>query len=139
MSLNIAFIGFGEVGQLFTQQFVEKPDVEVTVYDILFDDPKTGVDLKRRAADYGARAADNTVRACRNSRLVISAVTADSAVSAAQQAAPALGPSYIYIDLNSVSPTTKRGAADQACRAGAGFVEFAVMVPVGCLGSAVVI
>ena len=56
MRLAIAFIGFGEVGQLFTHQLAAQPGVSVGVYDILFDDPALGRELKRRAARYGARA-----------------------------------------------------------------------------------
>ena len=137
MSLTIAFIGFGEVGQLFTRQLAGKPDVAVSVYDILFDDPRSEGDLKRRAAESGARATVSAADACRGSLLVISAVTADSAVAAARQAGPSLDRSQIYVDLNSVSPTTKRLVAEEACRGGAGFVEFAVMAPVSGSGIAV--
>jgi 3-hydroxyisobutyrate dehydrogenase-like beta-hydroxyacid dehydrogenase len=137
MSLTIAFIGFGEVGQLFTRELAEKPDVAISVYDILFDDPAIGADLKRRAIEYGARATERAADACRGSRVVISAVTADSAVAAARQAGPSLDTSQIYIDLNSVSPTTKRLVAEEACRSGADFVEFAVMAPVSGPGIAV--
>ena len=42
MSLEIAFIGYGEVGQLFSRQLAAKPGVRVSVYDILFDDPSRG-------------------------------------------------------------------------------------------------
>jgi len=137
VSLTIAFIGFGEVGQLFTRQLVEKPGVAITVYDILFDDPRKGAELKRRATEAGARPAASPAEACRDSRLVISAVTADSAVAAARQAAPSLTASHLYVDLNSVSPTTKRRVAEEAGRNGAGFVEFAVMAPVSGPGVAV--
>ncbi len=131
MRLAIAFIGFGEVGQLFTHQLAAQPGVSVGVYDILFDDPALGRELKRRAARYGARLAASAADACRGSSIVISAVTADAAVAAAREADASLDRSQIYVDLNSVSPTTKRLAAEEACRRGAGFVEFAVMAPVG--------
>jgi hypothetical protein len=38
MSLGLAFLGFGEVGQLFTQQLAGCPGVTIAVYDILFED-----------------------------------------------------------------------------------------------------
>lgn len=131
MSLEIAFIGYGEVGQLFSRQLAPKPGARITVYDILFEDPTRGPDLRRRAAEAGVHAADSTAEACRRASIVISAVTADSAVTAAEQAAPHLGPEQIYIDLNSVSPATKRLVEEQVRRGGASFVEFAVMAPVG--------
>ena len=113
MSLEIAFIGYGEVGQLFSRQLASKPGVRVTVYDILFDDPGTGADLRQRASDAGVQAAGSMADACRGVSIVISAVTAASAVQAAEQAAPCLQPHQTYIDLNSVSPATKHKVAAQ--------------------------
>jgi 3-hydroxyisobutyrate dehydrogenase-like beta-hydroxyacid dehydrogenase len=134
MSLSIAFIGYGEVGQLFTRELASKNDVKVAAYDILFDDPARGDGLKRRAADDGVHAAATVADVCRGADIVVSAVTADSAVTAAAQAAPHLAATQFYVDLNSVSPATKRDVADQVCRGGASFIEFAVMAPVSGLG-----
>jgi 3-hydroxyisobutyrate dehydrogenase-like beta-hydroxyacid dehydrogenase len=134
MNLEIAFIGYGEVGQLFSRQLAAKPGVRVSVYDVLFDDPSRGPALRQRAADDGVQAAGSTARACEAAEVVISAVTADSAIAAARQATPHLRPRQTYIDLNSVSPATKRDVADQVLRAGASFIEFAVMAPVSGLG-----
>ncbi|RDI59550.1 NAD(P)-dependent oxidoreductase [Microvirga subterranea] len=130
MSLQIAFIGYGEVGQLFSRQLLAKPGVRIAAYDILFDNPDKGPELKRRASGNGVEAAHSAAEACRGADIVISAVTADSAVTAAEQAAPHLGPSQTYIDLNSISPATKRKVAEHVGRGGANFVEFAVMAPV---------
>jgi 3-hydroxyisobutyrate dehydrogenase-like beta-hydroxyacid dehydrogenase len=130
MSLEITFIGYGEVGQLFSRQLATKPGVRITVYDILFDDPRKGSELRQRASETGVQAADSVADACRGADIVISAVTADSAVTAAAQAAPHLKSSQIYVDLNSVSPATKEQAAGPVRQSGADFVEFAVMAPV---------
>ncbi|MET0429201.1 MAG: DUF1932 domain-containing protein, partial [Microvirga sp.] len=127
---SIAFIGFGEVGQLFGRQLAARPDVTVAAWDVLFEAPGTGEGLRRLAADFGVRAAASTLDACRGAEIVISAVTADSAVAAAVGAAPGLDPSQVYVDLNSVSPATKARVAAEAGRSGAAFVEFAVMAPV---------
>jgi 3-hydroxyisobutyrate dehydrogenase-like beta-hydroxyacid dehydrogenase len=137
MSLSITFIGFGEVGQLFSRQLAGKPGVGVTVYDILFADSAKGPELRRRAVEAGVHAAANLADACQGADLVISAVTADSAVAAAEEASLGLGPSQTYIDLNSVSPQTKRRVGEAVQRNGAAFVEFAVMAPVSGLGIAV--
>jgi 3-hydroxyisobutyrate dehydrogenase-like beta-hydroxyacid dehydrogenase len=134
MSLEIAFIGYGEVGQLFSRQLAAKPGVRVTVYDILFDDPSRGSELKQQALDDKVHAAGSTAEACATAEIVISAVTADSAITAAQQAAAHLKPHQTYIDLNSVSPATKKNVADQVRQGGAAFVEFAVMAPVVGVG-----
>jgi 3-hydroxyisobutyrate dehydrogenase-like beta-hydroxyacid dehydrogenase len=134
MSLEIAFIGYGEVGQLFSRQLAAKPGVRVSVYDILFDDPSRGSALRQRASDDGVHAAGSTAELCEAAEIVISAVTADSAVAAARQAAPHLKPHQTYIDLNSVSPATKKDVAESVRRKGATFIEFAVMAPVSGIG-----
>jgi 3-hydroxyisobutyrate dehydrogenase-like beta-hydroxyacid dehydrogenase len=130
MDLNIAFIGFGEVGQLFGRQLAACPGVTVTAWDILFGKPESGDSLRRVAADSGVRAAASPGDACRGAEFVISAVTADSAVTAAAEASAGLASSQVYVDLNSISPATKARVAAQAGRSGAAFVEFAVMAPV---------
>jgi 3-hydroxyisobutyrate dehydrogenase-like beta-hydroxyacid dehydrogenase len=130
MSLQIAFIGYGEVGQLFSRQLLANAGVRIAAYDILFEDSQKGPELKRRASENGVEAAGSTAEACRGADIVISAVTADSALRAAEQAAAHLSPYQTYIDLNSISPATKRNVAEQVGRGGANFVEFAVMAPV---------
>ena len=134
MNLEIAFIGYGEVGQLFAGQLATKPGVRVTVYDILLDDPSRGPALRQRASEDRVHAAADTAEACATAEIVISAVTADSAVTAARQVAPHLKSQQTYIDLNSVSPATKREVADLVRSRGAEFIEFAVMAPVSGVG-----
>jgi 3-hydroxyisobutyrate dehydrogenase-like beta-hydroxyacid dehydrogenase len=134
MNFEITFIGYGEVGQLFARQLATKPGVHVTVYDILFDDPSRGPALRQRASEDSVHAAASTAEACVTAEIVISAVTADSAVTAARQVAPHLKSQQSYIDLNSVSPATKREVADQVRPGGADFIEFAVMAPVSGVG-----
>ena len=136
MSMKLAFIGFGEVGQLFARQFKARPGIEVAVHDAMFADSALGPPLKSLAGEIGARVAADARDLCRGAEIVVSAVTADQALAAARAAAPHLGPSQIYVDLNSVSPTTKRAVAEAVRPSGAAFVEFAVMAPVEGLGIA---
>ena len=134
-ALRIAFIGFGEVGQLFTRQLANRPDLSLAAWDVQFDGPDSAA-LKARAAE-GVTTARDVGDACRGAAVVISAVTADSAVEAARQAAPHLRPGQLYVDLNSVSPTTKTRIAEALAPSGCDFVEFAVMAPVAQPGIAV--
>jgi len=136
MSMRLAFIGYGEVGQLFARELAAKPGVEVAVYDILFENPATAPQMQRIAAESSVRAVASIGEACQGAGMVVSAVTADAAIGAARQAAAFLDSSQVYIDLNSVSPTTKRLVAAEIGRSGAAFVEFAVMSAVAGLGVA---
>ncbi|MCA3263599.1 MAG: NAD(P)-dependent oxidoreductase [Telmatospirillum sp.] len=137
METKIAFIGFGEVGQLFGRQLAAQAGVSVSTFDRLFADPEKAPKLKAIAADAQVRVASDWADACRGADVVVSAVTADAAIEAARQCASALAASQIYVDLNSISPTTKAAVAAAVAASRASFVEFAVMAPVAGPGIAV--
>lgn len=133
MALAIALIGYGEVGQLFAREFVAR-DASAVVYDIKCDDPFEREPLAMLAAKDKVQLAGSPETAIRGADIVLSAVTADQAVAAARAAAGHLREGQTYVDLNSVSPSTKREVA--AALGGVDFVEFAVMSPVAGLGIA---
>ena len=62
--------------------------------------------------------------------ILLSAVTADQALPAAEQNAPHLTARHIYADLNSVSPGVKQSIARVIEASGARFAEIAMMAPV---------
>jgi 3-hydroxyisobutyrate dehydrogenase-like beta-hydroxyacid dehydrogenase len=131
---RIALIGFGEVGQIFAKGFIASGRHEVATYDILFDDPKAADEWREKARALSVEAADAAAAAAQGAAVVISAVTASSARAVAEAAARYLGPGQLFIDLNSVSPETKRGNAAAVERSGARYVEAAVMAPVAPYG-----
>jgi 3-hydroxyisobutyrate dehydrogenase-like beta-hydroxyacid dehydrogenase len=128
--LNLALIGYGEVGQIFARDFLAGDAAAVAVYDILFDDPAEGSARKAKALDAGARPAKNAADAASGAEIVISAVTAASAAAVADEAVAYLQPGQIFFDINSASPGTKKRAAEHVNAAGAHYVEGAVMAPV---------
>ncbi len=133
MSLRLALIGYGEVGQLFAREFVAQ-GAAAAVYDIKCDDPFEREPLAMTAAADNVQLGGSPHSAIDGADIVISAVTADQAVAAARAAAGHLRAGQIYVDLNSVSPSTKRAVA--VTLGGVDFVEFAVMSPVAGLGIA---
>lgn len=135
--LTIAFIGYGEVGQLFGRQLAQRAGVDVAAFDLLFADPARGPAMLETAMTDGVRAAATLAGAIAGADVVISAVTADAAVTAAGQASRHLAARQTYVDLNSVSPSTKAEVAAALGPAGCPFVEFAVMAPVAGPGIAV--
>jgi len=126
---RIAIVGFGEVGTIFGRDLVQE-GVTVTTYDILLDAPAARPAMLERAHAAGVAACDTLGEAIRDADLVISAVTASSSRDVAQDAAPALRPGQFFLDVNSVSPETKRGNARAVEASGADYVEAAVMAPV---------
>ncbi len=131
---RIALIGFGEVGRIFARGFAASSRQSVAAYDILLDQEATAPPLRAAAAAAGAIACDSAAAAAAGARIVISAVTAASARAVAEAAARYLGPGQIFLDLNSVSPETKRASAAAVERSGAAYVEAAVLAAVAPYG-----
>lgn len=111
---TIGFIGYGEAGSHIAAGLKSEGITQITAYDI---NPERT--LVSSPAELAASA-----------DILISAVTASSALQAAQQTLPFLQKRHTYVDINSVSPGLKQ-EIDRAIRAaGATFVEAAVMTPV---------
>jgi 3-hydroxyisobutyrate dehydrogenase-like beta-hydroxyacid dehydrogenase len=129
-AVALALIGYGEVGQIFAQEFRAQGVHDIAVYDIVFDLAPTGRDRVRLARDAHVRPAVSAGDAARGADIIISAVTADAAAMVAVQAAEYLQAGQIFFDINSASPATKCAAARHVEAAAAHFVEGAVMAPV---------
>ena len=114
MVQRITLIGFGEAGR----SFVAGGLGATVAYDI---DP-----LKRD----GIAAAANSQSALDGATVVLSLVTADQVIAAAQDAAQHIAKDALYFDMNSVAPDTKHAAARLIEAAGGRYVDVAVMAPV---------
>lgn len=126
MFKRIAIIGFGEVGGIFGKDFA-KQGIAVSVFDILLASKRHRQPMLAKARSCRVRVEDSLSDCIRKAELVISAVTASSALDVARDAGPLLGRGQIFLDINSVSPGTKRIAASYVERNQAHFVEAAVM------------
>jgi 3-hydroxyisobutyrate dehydrogenase-like beta-hydroxyacid dehydrogenase len=123
---RIAIIGFGEVGGIFGNDFAQQ-GIEVSVFDILLASGQHREQMLSKAQSCGVRADDNLSDCLRDAELVISAVTASSALDVARDAGRLFGRGQIFLDINSVSPEAKRVAASCFEQNRAYFVEAAVM------------
>lgn len=124
-SLRIGLIGYGEVGRIFSAGLKA-----TAAWDLKFADPAQREEPLAHAAALGVAACDGVASLCAKSTLVISAVTASSALAVAQAAAPHLRPGSYFLDLNSASPGTKQQAAALIDAAGGRYVEAGVMTSV---------
>lgn len=125
MERAAAFIGFGEAGETFARD--ERMHGSLLAFDV---DPK-------RSAAMGAAGVD----ACGSFAAALSGVgqalcvvTADQALAAAEAAAHAELDGLLWYDMNSVSPDTKRAAAEVIELAGGRYVDVAIMAPVAGTG-----
>ena len=135
MARRIALIGFGEAAKAF----VGAPGWTgpIRAYDKLTDQPERRSAKIADYALYEVLGSATIEKALEGSDLVLSLVTASEALPAARRAARFIESGAIYCDMNSVSPDTKRAAA-QAIESGGGrYVDVAIMSPVNPAGLAV--
>jgi 3-hydroxyisobutyrate dehydrogenase-like beta-hydroxyacid dehydrogenase len=126
---RIALVGFGEVGTIFGNDLARQ-GLAVSTYDILLDAPSARPAMLERARAAAVVPCDTLGDALRDANLVISAVTASSSSAVATDSARWLRSGQVFLDVNSVSPETKRGNARAVEASGADYVEAAVMAPV---------
>lgn len=121
MESTIALIGFGEAGSTFAKA----AGWEATA--LAFD-----LNPARRAMmeEAGVVVCATAECALSDADVVLSLVTADSALPAAQDYAALLKPGAIWCDMNSVAPDTKRAAAAAIEAEGGHYVDVAVLAPV---------
>ncbi len=132
--LQIAFIGYGEVGKLFARQFREKGVANIAAWDILFDEPARGAAKREETRAAHVRAGTSAADAAKDADVVFSCVTADQAEPVARAARAYLAPGQFFVDVNSAAPDTKRRAAAEVMAAGAHYIEAAVMAAVASKG-----
>ncbi len=123
MNTTVAFIGFGEAGQALAFP-------GAAAYDRKTDAPATRPAMLAAYAAAGVTGADGAAGALVGAQVVMSLVTADQAVAAAEAYAPHLAHGALWLDMNSVSPAAKRRAAAAVEAAGGRYADIAVMAPV---------
>lgn len=117
---SVALIGCGEVGSIFARD-LRKAGVACTAFD-------TSPRARNRAAPVDWH--DTPQAAVQGAALVIVAVTAGSAMTAAQSLAGGLAHGPLVLDVNSVAPATKQAASAVVTEAGGRYVEAAIMTSV---------
>jgi 3-hydroxyisobutyrate dehydrogenase-like beta-hydroxyacid dehydrogenase len=127
MTHRLCIIGFGEAGAIFGAAL--SSHVPVRSYDILQGTPT----FTKKAAQFmgsGIEFAVSAAEAAQGAQIVLSLVTAAASLDVAREAATYLKPGQIFLDLNSVSPGTKKASAAVIERSGAAYVDGAIMAPV---------
>lgn len=128
---RIAFIGFGEAAQAFVKGWRrETPGLAIVAYDLLFEEPEKGAAKRLECVALGVHPAASAAEAVRAADVVISAVTADQVMQAAESVCPAVLPGQYFLDINSAAPFRKAAAAHPLAGKGACVVDVAVMAPV---------
>lgn len=121
MQRTHALIGYGEAGSTFAAAARWRDGV--TVWDHI-------PERRDVAASSGLYTSPSPAEVLASAPLVLSLVTADQSLRAAEAYAPLLTPGALWCDMNSVAPETKRAAASAIEAAGGRYIDVAVLAPV---------
>jgi len=127
---RVALVGFGEAGGILGTDLAALGRFAVVTFDILLADPARRGAMEAKAKAAKVEPAASLAQALAGADLVISAVTAGEARKVAEEAGKLMRPGQILLEINSVSPETRRGNAALIAASGADYVEAAVMAPV---------
>jgi 3-hydroxyisobutyrate dehydrogenase-like beta-hydroxyacid dehydrogenase len=126
--MRIGFIGFGEVGSIFARDLQAAGHRGIAAFDSAFADPASKA--SRTVREREVAVVGSAAELARGADLIFCCVTAGSALDAARSAAGGLSHAPFFVDVNSVSPGTKREAGASVHAAGGRYVEAAVMTSV---------
>jgi 3-hydroxyisobutyrate dehydrogenase-like beta-hydroxyacid dehydrogenase len=124
MDTSISLIGYGEAGRTFARggKWAARCGVfDVKPYDALYE--QDGV---------SARASFSSL--CTTTDCILSLVSADQSRLVAEEVAQFIKVNCLFMDMNSVAPTTKIASAQAIEQAGGRYVDVAIMAPVNPLG-----
>lgn len=136
MTMNVTIIGFGEAGPVFAKH-LQDAKFTVTAWDKLQAHPSTAGEQISKTTSLGIIAGSSMHDAVANADLIISTVTASQALVAAEQACDGLRSGCHWLDLNSVSPSTKQAVNDVVTNKGVAFTEGVAMDTVPSKGAQV--
>lgn len=123
--MRIGFIGFGEAAFHIAKGLGQPGIDSICAFDINVTEK-----VCQRARETGTRLVETNRELAQSCDIMMSAVTANQALNAAEQNAPYLTTAHIYADLNSVSPGLKQSIGRLIESTGARFAEIAMMAPV---------
>lgn len=123
----IGFIGFGEAAFHICSGLHSESDIEINAFDVMADSENLGPVIHKRAADANVTLCSSLKELSDKSDIIFCATSAKYALSIAAEAAQNIRKETIYADMNSASPMVKKEIAQVMAKAGAKFVDAAVM------------
>ncbi|MGD9046008.1 MAG: DUF1932 domain-containing protein [Desulfobacterales bacterium] len=127
--VKLGFIGFGEAAFNIAKGLGDEGLKGIIAYDKFWNVAPQSELICERSEEANVELAPDLQAMIDKSKIILSAVSADMAVSLAQAAKPFLKKDQIYVDINATSPMTKE-EVDAIISPVALFVDCAVMGPV---------
>lgn len=123
---RIGLIGFGEVGTALGIG-LKSQGLSVIAYDAGYQTPPYGELIQRRAREAGVSLKGSIAEVVAGSDLILAMVPGGAALSAAAEAAGAIGNGQTYADMGTATPPAKEQMAALVEATGADFVDVAIM------------
>ena len=127
--VKLGFIGFGEAAFNIAKGLGNEGLKGIIAYDKFWNVAPQSALICKRSEEANVELAPSLQAMIDKSEMILSAVSADMAVSLAQAGKPFLKKDQIYVDINATSPMTKE-EVDAIISPVALFVDCAVMGPV---------
>jgi 3-hydroxyisobutyrate dehydrogenase-like beta-hydroxyacid dehydrogenase len=123
---TIALIGFGELGRALAGTLVGS-GAQVRAFSRSAVDPDRAVAFTAVTEQAGVEACTSIVQALHEAQCVMVVVPAHAATAVARDCVQALGPNVLYVDLSAAPPGSKEEVSELVARAGARYVDAAVL------------
>ena len=128
--MHVLIIGFGEAGRAFSLGWHGgDAALTLTAHDRAQDGTRR-TEFEAAARDRDVALVAHGAASFAAADLVVSLVTADQALAVAREAAPHMKAGQMFLDFNSVAPSTKRAAAQIVRAGGADYLDVGVLGPV---------
>jgi len=131
---RIGIIGYGEVGQAFTEGLSSSKGVDIAIFDIRFTSDASPNALATGAEAQNLKIEHSLKALIQGNDLVISAVTCEEAWNVAEASSKYMRKEQIYVDLNTVTPHLKEKMNRLVAQWGAEFIEIAILGTISSYG-----
>lgn len=129
---TLGILGFGEAGSALARRLADH-GANVRCFDPA--QGRSDASCETSIHDAPGITSCSLVELLASSEVILSTVTTDAALEAAQNCIPHLGKQHVYCDLNSTAPAIKRQLHDLIRPTSAVFVEGAILGAIGVTGA----
>lgn len=126
---RLGFIGFGEIGQLFSKGLTDQGLKRIYAFDPAAIDGSSTSEIRRAAESSGIMLTGSLEELASQCDVLISATPGSVTLEAARGLAPFLEPRHLLVDLASCTPGIKRDAASVVAPSKAAFVDGCIVGP----------
>lgn len=124
--LKIGFIGFGEVGYTLAKGLKSGGLNDIFIFDKLFQGKYVNKKIQYQAKDAKVNILQNLESIANYSDIILSTVTASTAKKVAEGISCFINEHHIFVDMNSISPKTKKEIAQIIEEEKAKFVDISM-------------